>query len=136
MGGKNGGDFSVGVQKPFGKQNELCATVMLSDKTAVTSGTYQRYFEQDGRIYHHIIDPKTGLPADNGLTAVTVVTDSSAIADGLSTACLILGIEKGKALAKDFGAELIFVDENGKLTLTDGLVFDPNEKENILKLKE
>lgn len=136
LGQKQGKDFSVGVQKPFGKQNELCATVMLSNKTAVTSGTYQRYFEQDGRIYHHIIDPKTGHPTDNGLTAVTVVTDSSAVADGLSTACLILGIEKGKALAKEYGAELIFVDENGKLTVTDGLMFDQNEKGNILKLKE
>lgn len=136
VGGKNGGDFSVGVQKPFGKQNELCATVMLSDKTAVTSGTYQRYFEQNGRLYHHIIDPKTGYPTDNGLTAVTVVTDSSAVADGLSTACLILGVEKGKALAKEYGAELIFVDKDGKLTVTDSLVFDKNEKDNILKLKE
>ena len=136
VGQKNGGDFSVGVQKPFGKQNELCATVMLRDKTAVTSGTYQRYFEQNGRLYHHIIDPKTGYPTDNGLDAVTVVTDSSAVADGLSTACLILGVEQGKALAKIYGAELIFVDKNGKLTVTDGLVFDKNGKENILKLKE
>lgn len=136
VGGKNGGDFSVGVQKPFGKQNELCATVMLSDKTAVTSGTYQRYFEQNGKLYHHIIDPKTGYPTDNDLTAVTVVTDSSAVADGLSTACLILGVEKGKALAQQYGAELIFVDKNGKLTVTDGLIFDTDEKENILKLKE
>ena len=136
VGQKNGGDFSVGVQKPFGKQNELCATVMLRDKTAVTSGTYQRYFEQNGRLYHHIIDPKTGYPTDNGLDAVTVVTDSSAVADGLSTACLILGLEKGKALAKIYGAELIFVDKNGKLPVTDRLVFDKNGKENILKLKE
>lgn len=136
VGQKNGGDFSVGVQKPFGKQDELCTTVMLHDKTAVTSGTYQRYFEQNGRIYHHIIDPKTGYPTDNGLNAVTVVTNSSAVADGLSTACLILGVEKGKALAKEYSAELIFVDKDGKLTVTDGLVFDKNEKDNILKLKE
>jgi thiamine biosynthesis lipoprotein len=136
VGQKNGGDFSVGVQKPFGKQDELCTTVILHDKTAVTSGTYQRYFEQNGRIYHHIIDPKTGYPTDNGLNAVTVVTNSSAVADGLSTACLILGVEKGKALAKEYGAELIFVDKDGKLTVTDGLVFDKNEKDNILKLKE
>ena len=136
VGQKNGGDFSVGVQKPFGKQDELCTTVMLHDKTAVTSGTYQRYFEQNGRIYHHIINPKTGYPTDNGLNAVTVVTNSSAVADGLSTACLILGIEKGKALAKQYGAELIFVDKDGKLTVTDGLVFENFGKDNILKLKE
>ncbi len=135
LGQKQGKDFSVGVQKPFGKQNELCATVMLSDKTAVTSGTYQRYFEQDGRIYHHIIDPKTGHPTDNGLTAVTVVTDSSAVADGLSTACLILGVEKGKELAKEYGAELIFVTDNGELILTDGFNQATDKDKIVLTLK-
>ncbi len=121
VGNKNGKDFTVGVQKPFGKQDELCGIIKTSDKTAVTSGVYQRYFEQNGKIYHHIIDTKTGYPSDNGLYAVTVVTDSSSIADGLSTACLVLGVEKGKELAKKYNAELIFVDKDDKLILTDGL---------------
>ncbi len=135
VGDKNGGDFSVGIQKPFGKQNELCATVMMNDKTAVTSGVYQRFFEQNGRIYHHIIDPKTGHPTENGLYAVTVVTDLSSIADGLSTACLVLGVEKGKELAKQFGAELIFIDKDGKLILTDGLNSKTQSQDIIINIK-
>lgn len=135
VGNKNGRDFSVGVQKPFGKNGELCATVMMSDKTAVTSGVYQRYFEQDGKIYHHIIDPKKGYPTDNGIYAVTVITDSSTVADGLSTACLILGVEKGKALAQRYGAELIFVDENGEIILTEGLASKVEEKGIVINLK-
>ena len=135
VGDKNGNDFSVGVQKPFGKQNELSATVYISDKTAVTSGVYQRYFEQDGKIYHHIIDPKTGHPTDNGISAVTVLTDSSTIADGLSTACLILGIEKGTELAKQYGAELIFIDESGKITLTNGLNRESDNQDIIINFK-
>ncbi len=136
LGNKNGNDFSVGVQKPFGKNGELCATLMLQDKTAVTSGVYQRYFESNGRIYHHIIDTANGYPSNNGLYAVTVVTDSSAVADGLSTACLVLGIEKGTELARQYGAELIFIDKDGNLTVTDGLVLDTDKKEIILKAKE
>ncbi len=135
LGNKGGEDFSVGVQKPFGKQDELCAKMLLSDKTAVTSGVYQRYFEQDGRVYHHIIDPKTGYPTDNGLYAVTVVTESSSLADGLSTACLVLGVEKGKALAKAYGAELIFVDSNGQLILTDGLISQNNDGTAVISIK-
>lgn len=135
VGDKNGKNFTVGVQKPFGKQDELCAIMTLIDKTAVTSGIYQRYFEQDGKIYHHIIDTKTGYPADNGLYAVTVVTDSSCIADGLSTACLVLGVEKGKELAKQYGAELLFVDKNGNLILTDGLNSKADGNDIIINLK-
>ncbi len=135
VGDKNGEDFSVGVQKPFAKSGELCAKIMLDGKTAVTSGTYQRYFEADGRIYHHIIDTSTGWPADNGITSVTVIADSSAIADGLSTACLVLGAEKGAELAKTYGAELITVTEDGLLTVTDGLKRDTDGNIAVISFK-
>lgn len=121
IGSKQGQNFSVGLQKPFGKNGELSAVLSLTDKTVVTSGIYQRYFEFENKIYHHIIDPKTGYPSDNEITSVTVVTDSSTIADGLSTACLNLGIDKGIKLAKQYKAELIFIDTDGKLILTNGL---------------
>ena len=135
VGDKNGKDFSVGVQKPLGKQNELSARITMSDKTAVTSGVYQRYFEQNGKIYHHILDPKTGYPTDNGIYAVTVLTNSSTVADGLSTACLILGIEKGAELAKQYGAELFFIDKNGEITLTDGLSSQTENGDVIINIK-
>ncbi len=121
IGSKQNEDFSVGLQKPFGKNGKISAVLNLSDKTIVTSGIYQRYFEFENKIYHHIIDPKTGYPADNEITSVTVITDSSTIADGLSTACLNLGIDKGTKLAKQYNAELIFIDTNGNLILTNGL---------------
>lgn len=121
IGSKQNEDFSVGLQKPFGKNGELSAVLSLTDKTVVTSGIYQRYFKFDNKIYHHIIDPKTGYPSDNGITSVTVITDSSTVADGLSTACLNLGVDEGTELAKQYNAELIFIDTNGNLTLTDGL---------------
>ncbi len=134
IGNKDGDDFTVGLQKPFAKNGELSAILKLTDKTAVTSGTYQRYFESEGKIYHHIIDPATGYPADNGLISVTVVADSSSVADGLSTACLNLGIEKGTALAEKYGAELIFIDTDGNLTTTDGLTKTHSGSEIIIEL--
>lgn len=121
IGDKQGQDFSIGLQKPFGKNGELSAVLNLSDKTVVTSGIYERYFEFDNKIYHHIIDPKTGYPCDNNITSVTVITHSSTVADGLSTACLNLGVNEGTKLAKQYNAELIFIDTDGNLTLTDGL---------------
>lgn len=121
IGKKQGETFSVGLQKPFGKNGELSAVLNLSDKTVVTSGIYERYFEFENKIYHHIIDPKTGYPCVNEITSVTVITDSSTVADGLSTACLNLGIDKGIKLAKQYNAELIFIDTDGNLILTDGL---------------
>ena len=135
IGNKQGQNFSVGLQKPFGKNGELSAVLNLTDKTVVTSGIYQRYFEFDNKIYHHIIDPKTGYPCDNEITSVTVITDSSTIADGLSTACLNLGIDEGTKLAKQYNAELIFIDTNGNLTLTDGLTKTTKDNQPHISFK-
>lgn len=136
IGSKKGQDFSVGLQKPFGKSGELSATLLLTDKTAVTSGVYQRYFKYEDKIYHHIINPETGYPTDNGLYSVTVIADSSSLADGLSTACLNLGTEKGTALAKSCGAELIFITGNGELILTDGLTETVHDGKKYITLKQ
>lgn len=116
--------YAVGVQKPFAKAGESFLTLLLNNKTVVTSGVYQRYFQKNGKLYHHIIDTKTGYPVDNGIYSVTVIADSSAVADGLSTACLSLGIEKGTELASEFGAEIIFYDEDGKIHFSSGLKVD------------
>ena len=120
---KKGNDFTVGIQKPFAKTGEYSAKIIgLSDMSVVTSGNYIRYFKKDGKIYHHIIDPKTGCPADNNLNSVTVISKYSAAADVLSTACFVLGKEKGIELVNNTqDAEAVFITKDGKITVTDGL---------------
>ena len=88
----------------------------LSGTTNVsTSGDYEKYFMQDGKRYHHILDPSTGYPADSGLISVTIVSDSGLLSDGLSTACFVLGKEKGEKLLETYGAEGVFIDQNKKI---------------------
>lgn len=106
IGGKNTGNsflsdknsvenFNIGIPKPF-KIDEIEYTISEKDKTVVTSGNYQRYFEKDGKIYHHIMDLQTGYPAESGVSSVTIVCDTSVDADALSTICFLLGKEDGE----------------------------------------
>ena len=129
MGDKpDGTPWRVGVQDPAKPNEEAYAAILaLEDAFIVTSGSYQRYFEQDGKRYHHIIDPATGYPADSGLTSVTVVADSSegngTMCDALSTALFVMGEEKAldfwRSGAYDF--QLVLVTEDGRVVVTDGL---------------
>lgn len=76
---------------------------------------------EDGKRYHHILDPKTGYPVWNGLTSVTVICDQGYLADGLSTACFVLGMEKALPLLEKYGAEAVFVDEDKNVYVTSGM---------------
>ena len=112
--------FSVGIEKPFDANNEAVAILKISDTSVVTSGTYQRYFEKDGTLYHHILNSTTGYPHQNGLTAVTIVTKSSTDADALSTTCFALGLEKGLELLESLDyADGFFITENGEYHYTN-----------------
>ena len=125
----DGAAWVVGIKDPRDPDNAnaFAAVLNLTDAYAVTSGSYQRYFEQDGETYHHIIDPATGYPADSGLTSVTVVADSAdgngTMCDALSTALFVMGEEK----ALDFGRrgqynfQLVLVTEDGRVVVTEGL---------------
>lgn len=93
VGKKPGGEkFSVGVTWTDGKG--ICAAAALSDISAVTSGTYQRNFTENGVFYHHIIDPRTGYPAQSDIGSVTIFSDDGLVADGLSTAFFVMGSER------------------------------------------
>lgn len=102
------GKWRIGLQKPFAPTGEYDDVIEMSEGAVVTSGIYQRYFEKDGKRYHHIIDPKTGYPAEAEYSSVTIVADSGLYADCLATACFILGKDKGKELADKYSAEIYF----------------------------
>ena len=112
--------FSIGIQSP-GAAGELLRVLSLRDRSLVTSGTYERYFEHEGRRYHHVLDPFTGFPADRNLSAVTVLSDSSLWGDALSTACLLLGVDDGLALIDSIPeAEALFVLTDGSVVTSSG----------------
>ena len=127
IGDNDGEPYNVGIQKPFAETGETELTVKLTDMTAVTSGIYERYFEFDGKIYHHILNPKTGYPVENDVASVTVICSNSTIADGLSTACLVLGVTEGKALAESFDAETVFILKDGTVLVSDGLTLSDGD---------
>ena len=101
IGGKpDNSAFKIGIQKPFADRSETIAVMDIKDKSVVSSGIYERCFEQDGTLYHHLLNPKTGYPYDNGLIAVTIISDKSVDGDALSTTCFALGLEDGMKLAE------------------------------------
>lgn len=118
----DGESWSVAVTDPDDNSRSI-GTLKISDKAVVTSGGYQRYFEENGQTYHHIIDTKTGYPADSGLKSVTIVSDDDALADALSTALFVMGLEKsGKFYSENsslFGA--VFITDKGEIYITDNL---------------
>ena len=117
----------VSVDEPVMSQSETIGTVQVkADCSAVTSGTYQRCFVQEGVVYHHILDPKTGYPCDSDVKSVTIIGESSGRCDGLSTVCLLLGMEEGMRLMESLpGYEAVFVDVQGRVESTSGAAFEP-----------
>ncbi len=114
-------DTKVGIRDPFGNAGRSIATLTLSNVCVSTSGSYERCFEQNGKTYHHILDPETGYPVENELVSVTVVSQSGVLSDALSTACFVLGPEKGKALAEEYGCDAVFITKDKKVITTDGI---------------
>lgn len=113
--------YTVGVRDPFGTVSDYAAVLTLKDTCISTSGSYERFIELDGVRYHHILDPATGKPVENNLMSVTAVCRDGELSDALSTACFVLGIEDGTALARQFGAEVLFITQDRKIYYTDGL---------------
>ena len=117
----DGSDWTVAVQDPHDTGTFL-GTIAVGETAVVTSGSYQRYFEENGVMYHHIIDPATGYPADSGLLSATVVCPDGAMADCLSTAMFVLGEDGALDYWRTWGGfELLLVTTDGRVVLTDGL---------------
>ena len=109
-----------GIQSPEG--SGYAGILEIEDKAVVTSGGYQRYFEQDGSVYWHILNPEDGKPARSGLASVTIVADEGLLCDALSTALFVMGAEKATAYWRENGGfDFILIGEDGKITITEGL---------------
>lgn len=113
--------WTVGIANPKNPAQPI-GKIQISDKAVVTSGGYQRYFEQDGITYHHIIDPQTGKSADNGLASVTIIADSGTRADGLSTSLFVMGLENSiEFWRSNKNFEAVFIDDHGTVYVTSGI---------------
>lgn len=124
----DGTDWSVAVQDPEGEEGSYMGVINLSGTACVsTSGDYEKYFIQDGKRYHHILDPSTGYPSESGLSSVTIICpdegewkqDAGLLSDGLSTACFVLGAEKGMELLEEYGMEEVFIDKKKQVSVTE-----------------
>lgn len=113
--------WSVAVRDPRGESTDYMGLLTLSDCCVSTSGDYERTLEKDGKIYHHILDARTGYPCESGLISVTVVSESGMMSDLLSTACFLLGGQEGAKLLEKYNCEGIFIDENRNVYVTSGL---------------
>jgi thiamine biosynthesis lipoprotein len=123
--GSNGKNpFKIGIKDPNSESGDILGAVTVEDATVVTSGVYERCFEQDGKTYHHILDVETGYPVDSDVLSVTLVAPKgySGVCDALSTTCLIYGVEEGMKLIEGAdNIEAVFVDRDGKIHKTSGM---------------
>ena len=116
----DGSPWQIGIKDPQGEDAMMVLSV--EDQAVVTSGGYERYFEQDGQTYWHIMDPSTGHPADSGLLSVTIVGKQGIICDGLSTSLFVMGLEKAADLwAQSCNFEAVFVTASDEVYITEGL---------------
>lgn len=121
--------WRLGIRQPNAKKSGLFGIVDLNNQSLATSGDYHNFFELDGKRYSHIIDPRTGQPVQHQLCSVSVISPSCALSDGLATACLVLGVEKGLKLVQQYpGAKALMIErlDNGELrrTMSPGFVYE------------
>ena len=121
---EKGERFTVGVRNPFGAQTEYFATLKTDACFLSTSGSYEKKFEQNGTVYHHLLDLTTGYPAKTDLCAVTVKAKTGLQSDALSTLCFLLGQEKSLPILQEYNAEAVFVYTDKSVFATSGIYHD------------
>ncbi len=122
--------WKIGVQNPLEHRGDYLGVMEIENKSIVTSGDYERYFEYEGKRYHHIIDRNTGYPSDNEITGVTIISDRSIDGDALSTTLFVLGVDKSMELINSMdGIDAIFVTKDKTIYLTKDI-------KNNFKLRE
>ncbi|MFW5736433.1 MAG: FAD:protein FMN transferase [Halanaerobium sp.] len=132
-----GSPWKIGIQDPREGRGSVMAVVDAVDLTIVTSGNYERYFEEDGELYHHILDPKTGYPAENNLLSVSIISENSFDADALSTAVYVMGLEKGMEFIENMeNVDVMFITKELKVYLSSGIEEKVNIKNSDFKLTE
>ena len=113
--------FRIGLQKPFADYATVFADLNIDDMSVVSSGVYERHFEKNGVNYHHLLNPKTGYPYQNGLVSVTIVSPRSVDGDVLSTTCFSMGLDKGLELINSMdGIYAYFITDDCELIYSDG----------------
>ncbi|PKM54770.1 FAD:protein FMN transferase [Petrocella atlantisensis] len=117
----NGDEWKIAIQTPYDQRNVNFGYVEIKDKTVVTSGPYERYFEEDGKTYHHIFDANTGYPIDGETVSVTIVTQSSMDADALSTLLFTMNQKEGLDLIESIdGVECLYIDQDYEIRMSSG----------------
>lgn len=121
----DGENWRIAIRDPSDPDSDskFLGIVDITDGAVITSGGYERYFEEDGITYHHILDPKTGYPSDSGLSSVTIVSSDGTLADGLSTALFVMGLDQAESYWRAHSNEFDFVimTTDGKLYISEGL---------------
>ncbi len=118
----NGSDWRIGIQNPFSERGGIIGTITTNNKSIVTSGIYERYIEENGIKYHHILSPKTGYPYENEIAGITIVSNKSIDGDALSTSVFAMGVEEGMKFVNSIdGIDAIFITKDNKVYITDSL---------------
>ncbi len=134
----DGSAWQIGIQDPDSSQGSVLAVVSVENQAVITSGGYERYFEEDGNTYIHILDPRTGYPADSGLVSASVVSENGMLADALSTALYLMGAETAADYWQDHADEfdMILVTEDRTIYVTEGLKDSFTSEEEVILIEK
>jgi thiamine biosynthesis lipoprotein len=118
----SGDPWRVGIQDPLTERGQFLGILSVIDKSVVTSGDYERFFIKNNKKFHHILDPRTGYPSNNGVISATIVSDCSIDGDALSTCAYVMGVNEGLKLIESIdGVDVIFVTDDRKIYLSSGI---------------